>query len=54
MISEQDVFDAGILIVDDQQANVQLLEQMLRGVGYSAIASTNDLCEVCALHQKNR
>ncbi len=53
MISEQDVLDASILIVDDQQANVQLLEQMLRGVGYCAIASTNDPHEVCALHQKN-
>jgi diguanylate cyclase (GGDEF)-like protein len=53
IISEYDVFDASILIVDDQQANVQLLEQMLRGVGYSAITSTNDPYVVCALHQKN-
>lgn len=53
IISEHDVFDASILIVDDQQVNVQLLEQMLRGVGYSTIASTNDPYEVCALHQKN-
>jgi len=54
MISEQEILNASILIVDDQQANVMLLREMLRDVGYACIASTNDPFEVCALHQKNR
>jgi PAS domain S-box-containing protein len=54
MINLQEILNASILIVDDQEANVQLLEQMLREVGYSCIASTSDPYEVCALHQKNR
>jgi PAS domain S-box-containing protein len=53
MISEQEILNAGILIVDDQEANVQLLGEMLRDVGYTCIASTNDPYEVCALHQKD-
>ena len=43
-----------ILIVDDQEANVLLLEQMLRGAGYVSITSTMDPREVCELHRKNR
>jgi putative two-component system response regulator len=54
MISEQEIIDASILIVDDQQANVLLLGEMLRDAGYACIASTNDPYEVCALQQKNR
>ena len=52
MISDQDVLNAKILIVDDQETNVLLLEQMLSDVGYTCIASTTDPYEVCALHQK--
>ena len=54
MISEQEILNASILIVDDQQANVLLLGEMLRDVGYACITSTNDPFEVCALHQRNR
>src|ERR1035438_5488062 len=54
MISEQEILIASILIVDDQQANVQLLEQMLREAGYHCLASTMDPYAVCALHRKNR
>jgi len=53
MISEE-VLNAGILIVDDQQANVLLLGEMLCDVGYANIASTNDPYSVCELYQKNR
>ena len=53
MISEQEILNASILIVDDQEANVQLLGEMLRDAGYACIASTNDPYEVCALHQKD-
>jgi CheY-like chemotaxis protein len=54
MISEQGILNASILIVDDQQANVLLLERMLRGVGYVSITSTMDPHKVCELHRNNR
>ena len=53
MISEQEILNASILIVDDQQANVLLLEEMLREAGYACIASTMDPHAVCALHRNN-
>ena len=53
-IAESDILNASILIVDDQEANVSLLEQMLREAGYARVASTMDPREVCALHRKNR
>jgi diguanylate cyclase (GGDEF)-like protein len=53
MISEQEILNASILIVDDKSANVQLLEQMLRDVGYACITSTMDPHTVCALHRAN-
>ncbi len=51
MISATDILAASILIVDDKQANVLLLEQMLREAGYSRVASTMDPHSVCALHR---
>src|SRR5476649_308827 len=53
MISAAEILNAKILIVDDQQANVRLLENMLHGAGYTRIASTMNPHEVCALHRKN-
>jgi DNA-binding NtrC family response regulator len=49
-----DILNAGVLIVDDQEANVQLLEQMLSSAGYTRITSTMDPNAVCALHRDNR
>ncbi len=54
MVSKVDILNASILVVDDQEANVQLLEHMLREAGYQHITSTMDPYEVCALHRKNR
>jgi adenylate cyclase len=54
MIEASDVLGAKVLIVDDQQANVRLLERMLRGAGYGSVASTTDPRLVCELHGKNR
>ncbi len=54
MVSARDILNASILIVDDQEANVSLLEQLLRDDGYACVASTMDPHEVCALHRKNR
>jgi CheY-like chemotaxis protein len=53
MISPVDILNAGILIVDDLEANVLLLEQILQGAGYRCVASTMDPLEVCELHRKN-
>ena len=53
MISEQEILNASILIVDDQKSNVLLLGEMLRYVGYTCIASTIDPHAVCELHRKN-
>ena len=53
MISREDILKASILIVDDQEANVSLLEQMLHDAGYVSIASTMEPREVCELHRKN-
>lgn len=50
-VTNTDILNAAILIVDDQQANVQLLEKMLRGAGYLHITSTEDPHAVCPLHR---
>jgi len=54
MVSSSDILNAKVLVVDDQEANVLLLERMLRGAGYTSVASTMDPHEVCELHRKNR
>jgi PAS domain S-box-containing protein len=53
-LTAEEILKAGILIVDDQAANVSLLTQMLQEVGYTSVASTMDPEEVCALHRKNQ
>ncbi len=53
MISSDDIFAARILIVDDQQANVALLEQLLQSAGYTHVTSTANPREVCGLHRDN-
>jgi magnesium transporter len=54
MVSAADILHARILIVDDQQANVLLLERLLRGAGYDSVTSTMNPGEVCELHRKHR
>lgn len=54
MARSADILNAGILIVDDKEANVLLLERMLRGAGYLSVSSTTDPREVCDLHRRNR
>ncbi len=53
MLCADDMLNASILIVDDQEANVQLLAQMLGDAGYRHITSTMDPHAVCALHRDN-
>jgi PAS domain S-box-containing protein len=52
-ISELDILSANILIVDDQEANVALLEQLLGEARYVHVTSTMNPREVFALHRKN-
>src|ERR1043166_8045533 len=54
MIGSAEILSARILIVDDKEANVRLLEGMLRVAGYSSVESTTDPAEVCRLHSENR
>jgi PAS domain S-box-containing protein len=54
MISEKDILNANILIVDDQEINVILLEQLLREIGYQHITSTMDPTSVASLHYAHR
>jgi PAS domain S-box-containing protein len=53
MLEQSEILNARILIVDDQDANVKLLEQMLRNAGYRKFTSTRDPRTVCALHAEH-
>lgn len=52
-LTEQDILNASILIVDDQQANVALLETLLGDAGYTNVSSTMNPVEVGALYRKH-
>jgi diguanylate cyclase (GGDEF)-like protein/PAS domain S-box-containing protein len=53
MIDSAAILGGSILIVDDQPANVQLLETMLQRAGYLRVTSTMDPTAVRALHLAN-
>ena len=52
-LSKAEILAARILIVDDQEANVLLLERVLGEAGYTAVTSTMDPLQVCALHRRH-
>ncbi len=52
-LTEADILNASILIVDDQEANIMLLEQLLGEAGYSTVSSTMNPTEVNELHSEN-
>jgi len=54
LVNSADILNAKVLIVDDLEANIILLERMLRGAGYTSVASTMDPLEVCELHRRHR
>src|SRR3979411_1861082 len=54
MVNLSDILGAKILIVDDLEANVRLLDRMLRQAGHTCVASTMDPHEVRGLHRDNR
>jgi len=46
MINDSQILNSKILIVDDEPANIKLLEQLLKQLGYADIKSTTDSREV--------
>jgi adenylate cyclase len=54
MIPTSAILKAKLLIVDDQVANVLLLERLLRSAGYSDITCTQNPTEVMDLHRQNK
>jgi PAS domain S-box-containing protein len=54
MLEVSEILQASILIVDDQEANVMLLEQMLRNEGYTNITTTQQPRLVRAMHEQQR
>ncbi len=52
-ITSSAILQGKVLIVDDQEANVILLEQILLREGYQAISSTMKSSDVCELHREN-
>ena len=54
MLAESNIYNASILIVDDQETNISLLEQLLSDAGYTCVTSTMNPQKVCELHVENR
>ena len=54
ILGANDILNADLLIVDDQEANVRLLERVLGEAGYGHVASTMEPQDVLKLHRKNR
>ncbi|MBP8018672.1 MAG: response regulator [Hylemonella sp.] len=53
MITKNEINGANILIVDDQEANVMMLTQLLDDAGYTQVSATMNPEAVCALHRKH-
>ena len=53
MLTDADLLNARILIVDDQAAHVHLLERVLQEAGYLNVAATTDPQQVCAIHREH-
>ena len=54
MVTSADILNAKILVVDDKEANISLIEGMLRVAGYTSVESTTDPNKVCELYRQNR
>ena len=54
MVEPSEILNAKCLVVDDKEANVLLIVEVLRGAGYTQIASTMDPRAVCDMHRANR
>jgi CheY-like chemotaxis protein len=53
ILGTDDILNASLLIVDDQEANVRLLTRVLAEAGYVRLASTTIPQDVPALHRAN-
>lgn len=53
MITEAEILNASILIVDDLAFNVSVLDRMLKNAGYTSIATTTNPRDVCELQIRN-
>src|SRR5688500_10016717 len=53
MVTPADILHARILVVDDQEANVMLLERLLAGAGYTSVATTMNPREVVERHRQH-
>jgi serine phosphatase RsbU (regulator of sigma subunit) len=54
MVSAAAILNAKILVVDDKEANIRLIEGMLRIAGYTSVYSTTKPDQVCELHREHR
>src|SRR5437660_6419927 len=54
MIRTSDILKSDLLIVDDEAADVVLLEGMLSSAGYTCVASIADALKVRELHREHR
>ena len=54
MTGSAEILAAKILVIDDREANVRLIEGMLRIAGYTRVHSTMNPREVCGLHAANQ
>lgn len=52
-LDDLDILGSSILIVDDQEANVLLLERLLQESGYTNVSSTRNPQEACTLHRQH-
>jgi len=53
MLTEADILNAPILVVDDMESNVRLIEGILRVAGYTCVHWTTDSRQVCDFHRYN-
>jgi PAS domain S-box-containing protein len=53
MITDSEILGARVLVVDDQQANVRMLQRLLSDAGYNQVSATMLPDEVCALHRQH-
>src|SRR5258708_9187248 len=53
MVTSADILNARILVVDDKDANIRLIEGMVRVAGYACVESTTDPSKVCELYGRN-
>ena len=54
MITEQNFFDAKILVVDDDPMSIKIISDILKKTGYTNITSTTDSREAKALYEELR